>query len=121
MTTTIKTPTVKEPSLPVKLLTAGTAACVADLITFPLDTAKVRLQVQGEAVAAAPVRYYVTTAASAVAGDGSVVAMERAAVAATPRYNGMVGTVMTIVRQEGPKYVVALLCTREISIPWGCR
>lgn len=38
----IQTPAVKEPSLPVKLLTAGTAACVADLITFPLDTAKVR-------------------------------------------------------------------------------
>lgn len=36
---------LREPSLPVKLLTAGTAACVADLITFPLDTAKVRLQV----------------------------------------------------------------------------
>ena len=31
-----------------QLLTAGTAACVADLFTFPLDTAKVRLQVQGE-------------------------------------------------------------------------
>ena len=37
--------TVREPSLPVKLLTAGSAACVADLFTFPLDTAKVRLQV----------------------------------------------------------------------------
>lgn len=37
---------LREPSLPVKLLTAGTAACVADLITFPLDTAKVRLQVR---------------------------------------------------------------------------
>lgn len=37
--------TLKEPSLPVKLLTAGSAACVADLFTFPLDTAKVRLQV----------------------------------------------------------------------------
>jgi len=36
---------VREPSLPVKLLTAGSAACVADLFTFPLDTAKVRLQV----------------------------------------------------------------------------
>ena len=36
---------LREPSLPVKLLTAGSAACVADLITFPLDTAKVRLQV----------------------------------------------------------------------------
>jgi len=99
----IQTPAVKEPSLPVKLLTAGTAACVADLITFPLDTAKVRLQIQGEAAAAAPVRYYITAAAPAVAGDGGVVALERAVVAATPRYNGMVGTVMTIARQEGPK------------------
>jgi len=36
------------PGIGVQLLTAGTAACVADLFTFPLDTAKVRLQVQGE-------------------------------------------------------------------------
>lgn len=28
-----------------KLLSAGTAACIADLATFPLDTAKVRMQV----------------------------------------------------------------------------
>jgi len=34
-----------EPSLGVKFVTAGVAACIADLITFPLDTAKVRLQV----------------------------------------------------------------------------
>ena len=34
-----------EPSLGVKFVTAGVAACVADLVTFPLDTAKVRLQV----------------------------------------------------------------------------
>ena len=32
-------------SLQHKLLCAGTAACIADMITFPLDTAKVRLQV----------------------------------------------------------------------------
>jgi len=36
----------KESPLYVKLLTAGTAACVADFVTFPLDTAKVRLQVR---------------------------------------------------------------------------
>ena len=36
----------KTPGLAVQLLTAGSAACVADLITFPLDTAKVRLQVR---------------------------------------------------------------------------
>lgn len=34
-----------ETNLAVQLLTAGTAACIADFITFPLDTAKVRLQV----------------------------------------------------------------------------
>lgn len=33
-------------SLVEKLLTAGTAACIADFATFPLDTAKVRLQVR---------------------------------------------------------------------------
>lgn len=32
-------------SVPVKLLTAGSAACFADFASFPLDTAKVRLQV----------------------------------------------------------------------------
>lgn len=28
-----------------RLLVAGTSACIADALTFPLDTAKVRLQV----------------------------------------------------------------------------
>ena len=32
-------------SIGAKLLTAGTSACIADLATFPLDTAKVRMQV----------------------------------------------------------------------------
>ena len=32
-------------SVPMKLATAGTAACFADFVSFPLDTAKVRLQV----------------------------------------------------------------------------
>ena len=40
------------PGLLVQLLTAGCAACVADVLTFPLDTIKVRLQIQGEAAAA---------------------------------------------------------------------
>jgi len=39
---------ISTPGLGVQLLTAGTAACIADLFTFPLDTTKVRLQVQGE-------------------------------------------------------------------------
>ena len=37
--------TQNKPGIGVELLTAGSAACVADLFTFPLDTAKVRLQV----------------------------------------------------------------------------
>ena len=57
----------------VQLLTAGTAACIADIMTFPLDTVKVRLQVQGEA--------------------GSKAVM----------YNGVLRTVFGIARDEGPK------------------
>lgn len=34
------------PSVGVKMFSAGAAGCVADLFTFPLDTAKVRLQVR---------------------------------------------------------------------------
>ncbi|CAG2056884.1 unnamed protein product [Timema podura] len=33
-----------------KLLTAGVSACIADLTTFPLDTAKVRLQVNTSSI-----------------------------------------------------------------------
>jgi len=39
---------VQSPGLALQLATAGVAACIADMITFPLDTTKVRLQVQGE-------------------------------------------------------------------------
>lgn len=34
------------PTAAVKFIGAGAAACIADLVTFPLDTAKVRLQVR---------------------------------------------------------------------------
>lgn len=40
-------PTDLAPTTAVKFVGAGTAACIADLVTFPLDTAKVRLQVRG--------------------------------------------------------------------------
>ncbi|KAI1903196.1 hypothetical protein AGOR_G00024720 [Albula goreensis] len=66
------------PTATVKFVGAGTAACIADLFTFPLDTAKVRLQIQGEAKAAA--------------GDVKVV-----------RYHGVFGTITTMVRTEGPR------------------
>lgn len=48
VTTRKATAARNRPGIAVELLTAGSAACVADLFTFPLDTAKVRLQIQGE-------------------------------------------------------------------------
>ncbi|XP_067347532.1 dicarboxylate carrier UCP2-like isoform X2 [Channa argus] len=68
------------PSAAVKFVGAGTAACIADLLTFPLDTAKVRLQIQGEGKA------------KASAGKGSAL-----------RYQGVYGTIITMVRTEGPR------------------
>lgn len=34
------------PTVAMKFVSAGMAGCIADLFTFPLDTAKVRLQVR---------------------------------------------------------------------------
>ncbi|XP_063802572.1 mitochondrial brown fat uncoupling protein 1 isoform X2 [Pseudophryne corroboree] len=65
------------PTPAVKFIGAGTAACIADLFTFPLDTAKVRLQIQGE---------------SAVIGAVNGI-----------RYKGVFGTISTIIKTEGPK------------------
>ncbi|XP_053059648.1 mitochondrial uncoupling protein 3 isoform X2 [Acinonyx jubatus] len=65
------------PTTAVKFLGAGTAACFADLLTFPLDTAKVRLQIQGE--------NQVTQAARRT------------------QYRGVLGTILTMVRTEGPR------------------
>ncbi|KAG7516177.1 hypothetical protein JOB18_024928 [Solea senegalensis] len=65
------------PSAAVKFFGAGTAACIADLITFPLDTAKVRLQIQGEA--------------------------HKIEGASATKYRGVFGTIMTMVRTEGAR------------------
>ncbi|XP_064361322.1 dicarboxylate carrier SLC25A8-like isoform X1 [Dromaius novaehollandiae] len=67
-------PSEVPPTAAVKLVGAGAAACVADLVTFPLDTAKVRLQIQGEAGGSAP----------------------------AARYKGVFGTMATMVKTEGP-------------------
>ncbi|KAM4727013.1 dicarboxylate carrier UCP2-like [Anableps anableps] len=67
------------PTAAVKFVGVGTAACIADLLTFPLDTAKVRLQVQGEV--------------SISEGMGKVSAV---------KYRGVLGTIITMVRTEGP-------------------
>jgi solute carrier family 25 (mitochondrial uncoupling protein), member 8/9 len=51
---------------------ASMAACWAEVLTYPLDTAKVRLQIQ-------------------VTEPGQ-----------TPRYNGLMGTAKTVAAEEGP-------------------
>ncbi|OWK51509.1 putative mitochondrial transporter UCP3 isoform X1 [Lonchura striata] len=65
------------PTVAMKFVSAGMAGCIADLCTFPLDTAKVRLQIQGE------VRIPQTTSS-----------ME---------YRGVWGTLSTMVRTEGAR------------------
>ncbi|XP_061047642.1 mitochondrial brown fat uncoupling protein 1 isoform X6 [Eubalaena glacialis] len=45
------------PTMAVTIFSAGVAAGVADVITFPLDTAKVRLQIQCECQTSSAVRY----------------------------------------------------------------
>ncbi|KAJ6664801.1 hypothetical protein lerEdw1_005773 [Lerista edwardsae] len=69
-------PTDVPPTAAVKFVGAGTAACIADLITFPLDTAKVRLQIQGE--------------------------RKLAVAAKAAQYRGVFGTMATMVKNEGP-------------------
>ncbi|KAF2901180.1 hypothetical protein ILUMI_05006 [Ignelater luminosus] len=66
-----------------KMLTAGTAASFADFVTFPLDTAKVRLQIQGEA--------------RAVVQNGTVALLR------SETQYGLYGTIVNMVRQEGPR------------------
>ncbi|XP_033969258.1 mitochondrial uncoupling protein 2-like [Trematomus bernacchii] len=65
------------PSVAVKVFSAGAAGCVADLVTFPLDTAKVRLQIQGE----------------------SKPSLE----AQRMKFRGVFGTIFTMVKTEGPR------------------
>ncbi|XP_044123982.1 mitochondrial brown fat uncoupling protein 1 isoform X3 [Neovison vison] len=61
------------PTMTVKIFSAGVAACVADAITFPLDTVKVRLQIQGERQTSRAIRY-----------------------------KGVLGTITTLAKTEGP-------------------
>ncbi|XP_060079488.1 putative mitochondrial transporter UCP3 isoform X2 [Ylistrum balloti] len=65
----------KPPSLFENLACAGTAACIADCMTFPLDTAKVLLQVQGEK--------------SGLTSSGM------------SKYRGVFGTIRVVAREDG--------------------
>lgn len=62
------------------------AACFAEVSTIPLDTAKVRLQLQKKSV---------ETSGGGGVGNGA------AAQLGVPKYRGMLGTVATIAREEG--------------------
>lgn len=62
--------------IPTKFFCAGTAACVAEATTIPLDTAKVRLQIQGEGASLPKSQL---------------------------KYRGMFGTMMTMSKEEGPR------------------
>ncbi|XP_013781405.2 mitochondrial uncoupling protein 3-like [Limulus polyphemus] len=83
-----------EPTLAIKVVSAGSAACIADIITFPLDVAKVRLQIQGESTVSQTVKQVSQSLHKPT----------------TPRYNGMLGTLFTIGKQEGPKSLYNGLC-----------
>lgn len=67
-----------------KMLCAGTAACTADIITFPLDVAKVRLQISSKSV---------------IKSGASVLALQ----GLRPEYNGLFGTLFGMIRNEGIK------------------
>lgn len=79
----------QEPTVGVKFISAGTAACIADIITFPLDVAKVRLQIQGEGSAALK---------SGLVKTG------------VSQNKGMFGMIVNIVQKEGPKSLYNGLC-----------
>ncbi|KFM64393.1 Mitochondrial uncoupling protein 2, partial [Stegodyphus mimosarum] len=79
----------QEPSVGVKFVSAGTAACIADIITFPLDVAKVRLQIQGE---------------------GTVPVKSCLVKAGLSSNKGMFGMIVHIVKKEGPKSLYNGLC-----------
>jgi len=80
-----------EPTLGVKFVSAGLGACIADVITFPLDTAKVRLQIQGEGIGMAQVT-------RPIGSEGGLLSHQSST---TFKYKGMIGTMMTMTRQEG--------------------
>lgn len=107
-------------SIGLQLLTAGTAACIADVATFPFDTAKVRLQIQGEAtgttaVARAPLvtsNFRLPIAMATPNGGAFIEAgftttqtfpVNKTNAAVPQQYRGLFGTLSTIVRQEGPR------------------
>lgn len=109
MTSTSSIPYQKpEPpcALPIKLLSAGSAACIADLFTFPLDTAKVRLQIQDTGkgkLLPSTVPHILRTPtpkpiqlSSPKRGLTTAVSLPH-----SPHYRGLLGTLHVIIKEEG--------------------
>lgn len=127
----MKTDSTKQTNVVTQLLIAGSAACFADAATFPFDTAKVRLQLQGESTvptrgrvashemknpmnmvankqpfisgAASNARGFISTAVP-VSTHGIAASIENAPKnAMNIQYRGLFGTIATIARTEGPR------------------
>lgn len=115
-----------------QLLIAGTAACIADAATFPFDTAKVRLQLQGESTTlvnrrvgannvknllkvqsnqtlatATQAHAFKPTGRSFISTTFPVSHEISVNIDKTPKtrmqYRGLIGTIATIARQEGAR------------------
>lgn len=103
----MKLTVVDDTPLATRLLTAGTAACIADFATFPLDTAKVRLQVNivpkeiNQKISGMKmIETAISTLMLQVQGEAPTVMLVQSM---ESRYHGMMGTLSTIARQEGVK------------------
>jgi len=104
-----------QPTLGTKMISAGFAAMTADLITFPLDTAKVRLQIQGSSTpasttgtAAAAANSKILTSGHLVPGDHRIAPKhskrrEAQINSKNFKYRGVVGTIATISKEEGAR------------------
>lgn len=105
-----------QPTLGTKMISAGFAAMSADLVTFPLDTAKVRLQIQGSSLpSSASTGTAATATSSKILTSGHLVPSDHrmapkhskrreAQIAAKNfKYRGVIGTIKTISKEEGAR------------------
>lgn len=98
------------PSAAVKFFGAGTAACIADLITFPLDTAKVRLQVRSRRLDTFYLQILFQICLNlllTILAYHSITQIQgesqKVEGASTMKYRGVFGTITTMWRTEGPR------------------
>lgn len=95
------------------LVMAGASACLADAATFPFDTVKVRLQLQGEQFGRLVgtknmVKLATKQPLTSINAFHSAAVRVPTSAITTPnannnQYRGLFGTLATIARQEGPR------------------